>query len=333
MINADDFIMHSSFNYNAPVIMGYKDFSNVALSGPTVFELVSGVQSGDRFRVVQEDSAGTNVYSMGGPFPTFTYYAQGGKLYAMVRAQSVGQTFTGRFHYRIYRESNQFVFSSKTAIENVIYSNTGIFTGGFGANIKLTNTTGKKMMLYGVWRVVGTNNWYSDGYSGNSSSGTLGLNHTTSQITLAWGAGNSSSTQIEYRIIGTELYDVNSQDLLLFTDTLPVSATFNTTISHTTGGTSLAAGATRTTYSAWVDTMPGSLGVNAYIDIGGKVYPDFAQEHPLNASPTGPRLNVWVEKDADNKVRVAFKEMNTDSVTHTYASLTASVKLYMMNIR
>lgn len=330
MINADDFIMHSSFSYNAPVIMGYKDIVNVSL--PMTVEIASGLQPEDRFRVVEEYGDRTYAYSKGGPFPTFNYHRDGDKLYVSVGAQQPGTFYNGRFHYRIYRDSNQFVFNSKTAIENVIYSNTGVFTGGFGTTIKLTNTTGKKMMLYGVWRVVGTDNWYTDGYSGNSPSGTLGLNHTTSEISLVWGAGNSSSTQIEYRIIGTELYNINSQDLLLFSDTLPVAATFNTTIS-VSSGTSIGASQTTTTYSAWKDTMPGSLGVNAFITIGNKTYTDFVQELLLRSPDFEPRMTIWVEKNTQNQVRVAVRVQNNDATAYTYPAITASVKFYMMNIR
>lgn len=200
--NPDEFVFHSNFEYNAAVIKGYKDFSNVPL--PATFELVSGMQAGDRFRVYEEFNG--VVYSMGGPFPTFNYYSEGGKLYATVGAQQPGTLHSTRFHYKVYRKNKDFIFNSKTNIEKVIFTAKGTMSAGYANNLTLTNTTGKKLALYATWRVAGANTWYSDGYSGSSPSGVLGLENTPTNITMRFGAGNGTAANIEYRIVGTDLY-------------------------------------------------------------------------------------------------------------------------------
>lgn len=204
MINPDKFVFHSNFDYNDAVIRGYKDLVNVSM--PFTVEIASGLLPGDRFRVTEETADGMYVYNRGGPFPTYNYHAEGGKLYASVGAQQPGTFYTGRFHYRVYRQSKDFIFNSKSAIEKVIFRANGTMSGGYGTTKTIPNTTGKKLILYATWRVAGTDNWYTDGYSGNSPSGVLGISQTATDVTLRFGAGDGTAGTIEYKLVGTDLY-------------------------------------------------------------------------------------------------------------------------------
>lgn len=125
--------------------------------------------------------------------------------------------------------------------------------------------------------------------------------------------------------------EINATDFIFHSDLVPLSFPFKTGTSIETG-TSLAAGENRVTYGPWFETGPGSLGVNSFITIGGRTSPDFIQERLLKAPGSHPRLSVWVEKDSTNRVRVAMREHNQDTIAHTYTKVTILVDFYMVHI-
>lgn len=125
--------------------------------------------------------------------------------------------------------------------------------------------------------------------------------------------------------------EINATDFIFHSDLIPLSFPFKTATAINSG-TSLAAGQNRVTYGPWFDTGPGSLGVNAFLTINGTTYPDFIQEYLLKNPGAEPRLSAWVEKDDNNRVRVAIRELNNDTVAHTYTQVSVNVTFYMVHI-
>jgi len=312
--NPDDFIFHSDFQYNHAVVAG-----SVAVAATnTVQTLTNGVTEGQRFKVVVD--TGTNVIQYGGPFPTVGYQVESGAL----KAASVS---AGTFYYRVYGKSDNFSFFSDDIIEKAVFTASGTYNAAGVTSYSIPNTYGKKMLLFAVWKNVthAPTLWYTDGQG--SDYGTLGLQNNTSNVILRFSALDMFA-DIEYQIVGVPL-EPDPTDVYVFnSDKIPLSIPYSTTQSITSSS-SLTANQTKTTYSPWYDTGPGTLAMQATITSGNISQPSIYQDIILASNVS---MTITVQMNTSNQVRIVMTEYNFNASPVSYTPKTVSVQFDMNHI-
>lgn len=211
MVNPDDFIFHSSFWYPTNYKEGFISAAGAAV--PQDFLLSTEYEPGDYYAAYVEETFPNNdkyvFYRMLGT--SFYAHTVGSSLYGFHGAQSVGQTFTGKIHYRIYKKPDKFSFISRGKLEKVLFDiSDTLVTGSSIGQIELPSLASEPYYCRGIWRING-GSWYGMGSvtprgsvnwyyrdDGDTHDKFLGLMF---QITGTVPAGST----IDYRVIGIKL--------------------------------------------------------------------------------------------------------------------------------
>lgn len=328
-INPDNFIFHSDFWYPTGYKSGSLSLTNVSI--PATFTLSNEYNDGDYFNVYLEypPSGGFNG-GIGERFisDTIIPFTDGNNLKVFKGAQSVGATFTGTLHWRIYPKNTKFNFNSTGLLEQTAKSLDGFITAPGGVNsfnIDIPSGLTGKYFARGTWQIDGQSANIIGGASTNGDFSVYYdylLGKLTGFMTTYPGV-LPAGTKIFYKI---QLVPITPQDVYIFNSDKYSFALPSVNNQDIVTAATMGANATNVIYGDWVDIPGSKTAADLLVKWSGS--PGVVNQHYREIQFTPNITAVATIETSGTQARPVLTVTNFAASSQSYSTQTVSFGIY-----
>lgn len=321
MVNPDNFIFHSDFWYPTGYLYGTKEYVNAPI--PAAFEMSDQYTEDSYYSINIEYPAG----GIGEKFISNTIipFTDNNKLMVFKGAQSVGATFTGKLHWRIYPKNTSFNFNSSGILEQTAKTLDGYIEAPGNVNVidfsVPSGLTGKyfprgtfqiegrsaALIGYGFMAIYDTNN-----------NAVIGEMVTYPEIL-------PEGTKIYYKI---QLVPVEPQDTYIFNSDKYSFAIPLFSKQYITSGTTIGPNEIIRKYGEWTDIPGEKTAFDMVVEWSGQPGATYLHYNEMQFMPGSVAASSSFETN-NGKIRPVLEIQNYSSNTVTYEESTVTYRIYM----
>ena len=325
-INPDNFIFHSDFWYPTGYLSGTKEYVNVSI--PATFTMSDQYEDGDFYSVWLEyptqSTIGERYLS-----DTIINFTDGNELKVFKGAKSVGATFTGTLHWRIYKKNKVFNFLSNGTLEQIAKTLDGFVTAPGGVNsfvVDIPSGLTGKYIPRGTWQIEGQSANILGGKSNNGDFSPFydyANNRVRGYMTTYPGI-LPAGTKIYYKI---QLVSPTQDSSYIFnSDKYSFALPSNSDVQITDNAT-IAGNTTRTVYGEWIPIPGDKIAYDAVMKWSGA--PTTSYQHYREIQLGTNLTAIMSVETSGNQIRPVLAVTNYSSSAQSYSSQTFTYRIFM----